>query len=67
MIVNHFIDLADRLEVVEIMKPNSTIMRKIIIDNKTQVLAKVRKDDLGLILWIDRFKLSKKRYGITVC
>ena len=66
MTVDHSIDPADGVERVEIIKPSTSFVGKIIIDNKAQALAEARKDHLGLTMWTDGSKLSNG-CGAAVC
>ena len=63
MTVDHFIDPADGVDPVEIIKPSTSFMGKIIIDNKVQVLAEAKKDHLGLTMWTNGSKLGNGRCG----
>lgn len=67
MIVDDFINLVDNVKLVESIKLSTSFERKIIIDNKAQVLAKSRKDYLGLTIWTDGSKLNNESYGVAVC
>ncbi len=61
MTVDHFIDPADGVEPVKIIKPSASFVGRIIIDIKAQALAKAEKDHLGLTIWTDKSKLSNGR------
>lgn len=60
-------DPADGVEAVEIIKPSTSLVGKIIIDNKAQALTEARKDHLDLAMWTDGSKLSNGRCGAAVC
>ena len=65
--VDHSIDPADGVEPVEIIKPSTNFVGKVIIDNKTQALKEGRKNHAGLTMWTDGSKLSNGRCGAAVC
>ena len=46
--IDHSIDPADRLKPVEVIKPSTNFIGKVIIDNKTQALKKSRKKHTDL-------------------
>ena len=67
MSVDHIIDLADRVELVEIIQSNTNFLEKIFIDNKSQALKEAKIDYAGLVIWADGAKLSNGKCGAAVC
>lgn len=65
MIVNHAIEAANRVKPVEIIYSKTNFIRKIFIDNKSQLLRKVRRDHAYLVILMDRSILNDSRYGVA--
>lgn len=66
MIVDHFIDSADGVELVQIIKLRTNFLRAIIIDRKVKAVRKREKYDASLIIATDRSKLMNGRYRAVV-
>lgn len=67
MTLDYSIQPADWDKSVQVIMPGTSFVREIIIDNKTQVCGKARKDYLSLIILIHSSKLGKKRYAAAIC